>query len=205
MESGVGLAPKAARALSHALFPDAEPQCRTGTHLVPPAPQVERTASVPCRSDLGAAASFPGDVLAGQPLTPQPDDVLGHRITGDPQQGKSRGAGWEFVHVCINDASHIAFSQILPDETKESAIAFLKAAVAYYASLGVAIARVMTDNAPATDRRPSPGPAASSASSMSGQGPTRQRPTARPSASSRPRSGNGHMLSPRRHPISPDH
>ncbi|MER9307686.1 leucine zipper domain-containing protein, partial [Mesorhizobium sp. M0496] len=63
---------------------------------------------------------------------------VGHRITGDPQKGKSRGAGWEFVHVCIDDASRIAFSQILPDEKKESAIAFLKAAVAYYASLGVA-------------------------------------------------------------------
>jgi transposase InsO family protein len=71
---------------------------------------------------------------------------VGHRITGDPQKGKSRGAGWEFVHVCIDDASRIAFSQILPDEKKESAIAFLKAAVAYYASLGVSIARVMTDN-----------------------------------------------------------
>lgn len=71
---------------------------------------------------------------------------VGHRITGDPQKGKSRGAGWEFVHVCIDDASRVAFSQILPDEKKESAIAFLKAAVAYYASLGVLIARVMTDN-----------------------------------------------------------
>jgi transposase InsO family protein len=71
---------------------------------------------------------------------------VGHRITGDPQKGKSRGAGWEFVHVCIDDASRIAFSQILPDEKKESAIAFLKAAVAYYASLGVTIARVMSDN-----------------------------------------------------------
>ncbi|AMX95493.1 MAG: IS481 family transposase [Mesorhizobium sp.] len=71
---------------------------------------------------------------------------VGHRITGDPQKGKSRGAGWEFVHVCIDDASRIAFSQILPDEKKECAIAFLKAAVAYYASLGVTIARVMTDN-----------------------------------------------------------
>ncbi|QPC89684.1 IS481 family transposase [Mesorhizobium sp. INR15] len=71
---------------------------------------------------------------------------VGHRITGDPQKGKSRGAGWEFVHVCIDDASRIAFSQILPDEKKESAVAFLKAALAYYASLGVTIARVMTDN-----------------------------------------------------------
>ena len=71
---------------------------------------------------------------------------IGHRITGDPQQGKSRGAGWEFVHVCIDDASRIAFSQILPNEKQESAVAFLKAAVTYYARIGVAITRVMTDN-----------------------------------------------------------
>src|SRR5690606_10326511 len=40
----------------------------------------------------------------------------------------------------------IGFSQILPDEKKESAVAFLRAAVAYYLSLGVTVARVMTDN-----------------------------------------------------------
>ena len=70
----------------------------------------------------------------------------GHRITEDRQQGRSRHVGWEFVHVCIDDASRIAFSQILPDERKESAIAFLKACIAYYASIGVAVSRVMTDN-----------------------------------------------------------
>lgn len=73
-------------------------------------------------------------------------DRVGHRITGDPQQGKTRGAGWEFVHVAIDDASRIAFSQILLDERKESAVAFLRAAIAYYASLGVTVTRVMTDN-----------------------------------------------------------
>jgi transposase InsO family protein len=72
---------------------------------------------------------------------------VGHRITGDRKgQSNSRGVGWEFVHVCIDDASRVAFSQILPDEKKASAVAFLKAAVAYYASLGVTVARVMTDN-----------------------------------------------------------
>jgi transposase InsO family protein len=71
---------------------------------------------------------------------------VGHRITGDRQKGVSRGAGWEFVHVCIDDASRLAFSQILPDERKKSAVAFLRAAIAYYASLGVIVARVMTDN-----------------------------------------------------------
>jgi len=72
---------------------------------------------------------------------------VGHRITGDRKgQSNSRGVGWEYVHVCIDDASRVAFSQILPNQKKERAIAFLKAAVAYYASLGVSVARVMTDN-----------------------------------------------------------
>jgi len=71
----------------------------------------------------------------------------GHRITGDRTgQSKTRGVGWEFVHVCIDDASRIAFSQIMPDEKKQSAIVFLKAAIAYYRSLGVTVTRVMTDN-----------------------------------------------------------
>ncbi len=74
-------------------------------------------------------------------------DRVGHRITGNRRgQSNSRGVGWEFVHVAIDDASRLAFSQILPDEKKQSAVAFLRAAVAYYASLGVTVARVMTDN-----------------------------------------------------------
>jgi len=74
-------------------------------------------------------------------------DKVGHRITGDRRgQGNSRGIGWEFVHVCVDDASRVAFSQVLPDEKAESAVAFLRATIAYYASLGVTVARVMTDN-----------------------------------------------------------
>lgn len=74
-------------------------------------------------------------------------DRIGHRITGDRTgQSNSRGIGWEFVHVCIDDASRIAFAQVMPDETKQSAIAFLKAALAYYQSLGITVARLMTDN-----------------------------------------------------------
>ena len=69
---------------------------------------------------------------------------IGHRITGDRRRG--HGVGWEFVHICIDDASRIAFAQVMPDEKKASAVTFLKAAVAYYASLGVTVARVMTDN-----------------------------------------------------------
>jgi transposase InsO family protein len=72
---------------------------------------------------------------------------VGHRITGDRTgQSRTRGIGWEFVHVCIDDRSRLAFSQILPDERKASAVTFLEAAVAYYAGLGIAVERVMTDN-----------------------------------------------------------
>ena len=72
---------------------------------------------------------------------------IGHRVTGvRSEQSRTRDAGWEFVHVCIDDASRIAFSQVMKDERKGSAVTFLKAAVAYYASLGVTVQRVMTDN-----------------------------------------------------------
>ena len=73
---------------------------------------------------------------------------VGHRITGRRTGVVNRhlGIGWEFVHVCIDDASRIAFSRVMKDERKESAVAFLEAAVAYYASLGIKVERVMTDN-----------------------------------------------------------
>jgi transposase InsO family protein len=74
-------------------------------------------------------------------------DRVGHRITGDRTgQSNARGIGWEFVHVCIDDHSRIAFAQVMPTERKECAIAFLKAAIAYYKGLGVTVQRVMTDN-----------------------------------------------------------
>ena len=56
---------------------------------------------------------------------------IGHRITGDRTgQSNNRGIGWEFVHVCIDDASRLSFTQILPDEKATSAVAHLKASVA---------------------------------------------------------------------------
>lgn len=73
-------------------------------------------------------------------------ETVGHRITSDPQQGKSRGAGWEYVHVCIDDHSRLSFTQIHPDEKAVSAVAHLRAAVRWYASMGIKVRRVMTDN-----------------------------------------------------------
>jgi transposase InsO family protein len=70
---------------------------------------------------------------------------VGHRITGDPRD-TVEGAGWEYVHVAIDDASRVAYSQVLPDEQGDSATMFLRAAVAYYAGLGVSIREIFTDN-----------------------------------------------------------
>jgi transposase InsO family protein len=73
---------------------------------------------------------------------------VGHRITGRYPGAINRhhGIGWEFVHVCIDDASRVAFVQVMPSERKESAVTFLEASVAYFANLGIRSQRVMTDN-----------------------------------------------------------
>jgi transposase InsO family protein len=71
--------------------------------------------------------------------------AVGYRITGDHSR-RTRGVGWDYLHVCIDDASRLAFVEIKPDERQQTAAAFLKAAVAYYASLGIQVQRVMTDN-----------------------------------------------------------
>lgn len=73
-------------------------------------------------------------------------DGIGHRITGDRSQNRNRGIGWDLVHLAIDDHSRVSFAQVLPDETSASCIAFLRAAVDYYAGLGVRIEGVMTDN-----------------------------------------------------------
>jgi transposase InsO family protein len=71
----------------------------------------------------------------------------GHRITRNRTgQSNTRGVGWEYVHVCIDDNSRLSFTQIHPDEKAVSAITHLRAAVAWYASIGVKVERVMTDN-----------------------------------------------------------
>ena len=68
-----------------------------------------------------------------------------HRVTHD-RRDQVRGAGWEFVHVCIDDASRLAFAQILPDQGQQCAVLFLERALAYFASLGIKAQRIMSDN-----------------------------------------------------------
>jgi len=69
----------------------------------------------------------------------------GHRVNGD-RRTRSRGIGWEFVHVAVDDATRLAYVEILDDEKGPTAVGFLRRAVAWFASRGVNVERVMTDN-----------------------------------------------------------
>ncbi len=69
----------------------------------------------------------------------------GHRITGDRTQN-SRHIGRECLFVAIDDHNRIAFTQIYPDERKESAVRFVQAATQHFAGLGIPIERLITDN-----------------------------------------------------------
>ena len=65
---------------------------------------------------------------------------VGHRITGDrtgPRTGPNRG--WEYVHVCIDDHSRLGFADIMPNEKKDSAVAFLMAALAWYRRFNITV------------------------------------------------------------------
>ena len=69
----------------------------------------------------------------------------GHRVTGNRCQD-SEGAGWEYVHVCVDDYSRLAYAEVLPDHGQESAVAFLDRAAQWFAQFGVKVRRLLTDN-----------------------------------------------------------
>jgi len=84
----------------------------------------------------------------------------GHRILG--REGRHRNptrrdgsgvrraqVGWERVHVCVDDATRLAYVEVLPDEKARTAVGFLRRALAFYRSHGIEVERLMTDNGPA--------------------------------------------------------
>jgi transposase InsO family protein len=75
-----------------------------------------------------------------------------HRVTGD-RRDRSRGAGWQYLFVAIDDATRLAFARIYPDETVDSALDFLVACQRFYAGHGFRIERVLTDNGACFKRR----------------------------------------------------
>jgi transposase InsO family protein len=75
---------------------------------------------------------------------------VGHRIHGDRSR-RVAGVGYEWAHVCIDDASRVAYVEMLPSERAEDAVGFLRRAVGWFRRQGVRVERVMTDNARAYD------------------------------------------------------
>ena len=77
---------------------------------------------------------------------------VGHRITGDrtgqsaPRSRKEGGKGWEYLHLAVDDHSRLAYSEILPDETRRSCLKFLFNALRFFRDHGVKVFRVLTDN-----------------------------------------------------------
>jgi transposase InsO family protein len=69
----------------------------------------------------------------------------GHRITGNRSR-RRRGAGWDFVHVAIDDASRVAYAEVLSDEHGDTSAAFLQRAVAWFRRMDIRIREVLTDN-----------------------------------------------------------
>ncbi len=78
----------------------------------------------------------------------------GHRMTGDRRSRKKIGrsntrvgiAGWEYCHIAIDDATRLAYVEVLDDETAPTAVAFLRRAKAFFESYGMTVEAVMTDN-----------------------------------------------------------
>jgi transposase InsO family protein len=70
-----------------------------------------------------------------------------HRATQNTAKGRGRGVvGWDFIHVCVDDATRIAYVEVLADERGPTAAGFLERAVAWFADRGVTVERVMSDN-----------------------------------------------------------
>lgn len=71
----------------------------------------------------------------------------GHRATGD-RMIRNRGAGWEFVHVAVDDCSRLAYVEVLPDERATTTVAYLRRAHRWFARHGIHIERILSDNGP---------------------------------------------------------
>lgn len=70
---------------------------------------------------------------------------IGHRIHGD-RRARVRGIGWEFLHVAIDDATRLAYAEMLPADTGDAAAAFLRRALTWYRERGIRVRRLLTDN-----------------------------------------------------------
>ena len=99
--------------------------------------------------------------------------------------------GWDAVHIAIDDATRLAYAEVLPDEKATTAVAFLRRAIAFFARHGIAVERVITDNGSPYSSTIHAIACRRSASATSAPAPTAPKPTAKPNASSAPCSTAG--------------
>jgi transposase InsO family protein len=115
-------------------------------------------SAVLARNDLGAQASLQPPRPPNRYERRQAGELLhldtkrlgrfyrpGHRLTGS-RLGRSDGAGWEFVHIAIDDFSRIAYAEILPDEKGPTCAAFTRRACLWFKRQGITIRALLTDN-----------------------------------------------------------
>jgi hypothetical protein len=103
-----------------------------------------------------------------------------HRDLARPRTMHGRAnLGYSYLHTALDGHSRLAYTEILPDERKETAAGFLARAHAWYATAGITIERVLSDNGSCYRSRPGPPPAPAWASPTNAPAPTGHRPTAR--------------------------
>tara|TARA_R110000787_G_scaffold119924_2_gene230840 strand:- start:86 stop:481 length:396 start_codon:yes stop_codon:yes gene_type:complete len=114
-------------------------------------------------SGLGGSAGWPEPLRRYQRQRPgeliHPDikklsrvHQPGHRVTGTRIGCRNRGAGWDSVHVAVDDAKRLAYVEVLGDERKETVTAFLLSALRWFRNQGIHAQCVMTDNERPTTR-----------------------------------------------------
>lgn len=91
----------------------------------------------------------PGDLIHVDVKTLARFRKVRHRITGDRQQGRSYGVGYDKVHVAVDETTRLAYIEVLADEQKPTMIGFLSRAVAWFNGKAIECRRVMSDNGPA--------------------------------------------------------
>jgi transposase InsO family protein len=111
------------------------------------------------RRGLGRLASLTETVPARRYQRERPGELVhldikklgrfgrtGHRITGERRGHRTAGAGWDFLHVAVDDATRLAYVEVLPDEKRMSTTGFLVRALRWFKERGIKVERVMTDN-----------------------------------------------------------
>ena len=131
----------------------------SGTRIAEALGMPERTVrAVLARNGLSRLPRPDADQPANRYERPRPGELIhidvkklgkigraGHRVNGD-RSTRTRGIGWEFVHVCVDDCTRLAYVEVLSDERRDTVVAFLHRAVAHFSAHGIDVHRLMTDN-----------------------------------------------------------